>query len=87
MQKNHNSWGGNFPDFHFIHIAINFKIILRFSGGGKPNIYVCIYVSKENKPVLYENLYNSIHFYAVYLKINFGLGLRDSKHCQDLRAT
>lgn len=49
--------------------------------------YVCMYVSKQNKCILYSNLYNTIHFYAVYLKINFGLGLRDSKCCQDLRAT
>lgn len=49
--------------------------------------YVCMDGSKQNKCILYSNLYNSIHFYAVYLKINFGPGLRDSKCCQDLRAT
>ena len=74
----------NFFDFHDVRVAVNFNVILWFLAEQT----VCMYVCKQTKQMhLYSNLYNSIHFYAVYLKINFGLGLRDSKCCQDLRAT
>lgn len=73
-----------FLDFHDVYVSINFSAMCGFWLNRQ---YVCMYVCKQNKCILYSNLYNTIHFYAVYLKINFGLGLRDSKCCQDLRAT